>query len=295
MSAARSPATGIRFALCAMVCFAAQDGASKHLVEHYPAPFFVMIRYWFFAAFVCVLAARGPGGIAGALQTRMPITQIARGVLLVSQILIFVWALDLLGLSLQMSIFALYPLIVTALAWPLLGERFGWRRLAALGVGFTGVLVILRPGFEGALGWEALIGVASAVGIAIYSVLTRIVTVADGTSSPAFVYTGLAGAAAVSLVGPFYWTPMPLPDWGWLGVLCLAGMAGHYCLIRAYDATEAYRIQPLTYLQPVFGIGVGVAVFGETVDATALLGVTMIVTAGLYVIWREWRLTPMRD
>ncbi|MEM1345219.1 MAG: DMT family transporter [Pseudomonadota bacterium] len=281
-------ARGIRFALLAMTCFAFQDGISKHLASHYPAPFFVMIRYWFFAAFVLVLATRWPGGLKAALKTRRPVLQCARGVLLAVQILVFVAALDRLGLAVQMSVFSLYPLLITLLAVPVLGERVGWRRLSAVGVGFLGVLVILRPGLS-SIGWEALIGLASALGIALYALMTRIATQADGSSHPAFVYTGLAGAVAITLVGPFYWTAMTPPDWGWMALLCLAGMSGHYCLICAYDATEAMRIQPFAYLQMVFGIAIGWTVFAEPVDPWAVLGVGLIIAAGLYALWREAR------
>ena len=77
-------------------------------------------------------------------------------------------------------------------------------------------------------------------------------------------------------------------QWGWLGVLCVAGMTGHYCLIRALDATEAVRIQPFIYLQMVFTTILGWIVFGEAFDPVTLLGMGLIIGAGLYAIWREW-------
>jgi drug/metabolite transporter (DMT)-like permease len=280
-------AAGIRYALLAVTFFALQDGISKHLAEHYPVPFFVMIRYWFFAAFVLALSSRQSGGIPAAVRTRMPVIQAVRGVLLVAQILVIVTSFDLIGLSGTQSIFALHPLLATLLAIPVLGERVGWRRLAAVGVGFAGVLVIVRPGAE-VFDPRAGVAVLAALMFAVYGVLTRLANRTDGTSRASFFYTGVAGAAAVTLVGPFFWTEMALADWGWLGLLCLTGMSGHYFLIRALDATEAFRIQPLIYLQMVFGILVGVAVFGETLDALAVLGVAMIIGAGLYVIWREY-------
>jgi len=282
------PSRGIGFALIATAFFALQDGISKHLAEHYPVAFFVMIRYWFFAAFVLALTARRPGGLRRALRTRRPVLQSLRGVLLAVQILIFVEGLALLGLANMMALFALYPLLITALAIPILGERVGWRRLSAVALGFLGVLVILRPGL-GVFAPEALIGLVAALGIATYSILTRIATQADGASGPAFVYTGLGGAAAMTLVGPFHWTVLSLADYGWLGLLCLAGMSGHYCLIRAYDATEAVRIQPFAYLQMVYGVLVGWVVFAEPIDPWMVLGMALIVGAGLYAIWREAR------
>ncbi|MEL6477011.1 MAG: DMT family transporter [Pseudomonadota bacterium] len=279
---------GIRYVILAMVCFAVQDGVSKHLAAHYPVPFFVMLRYWAFALFVVAVSARRPGGLRAAAATRVPVLQVARGVLLIVQILIFVTALDLLGMAPMMALFALYPLLITLLAMPVLGERVGWRRFLAIGVGFAGVLVILRPGIA-VVDPNALIALLAAFGLATYSLMTRIATQADGGSGPAVFYTGVAGAAAISLVGPFYWVPMAPADWGWTALLALAGLTGHSLLIRAYDATEAVRLQPFAYLQMVFGVLVGWTVFGEPIDGWMVLGMAMIVAAGLYALWREMR------
>ncbi len=281
-----NPALGIRFVLVAMLLFALQDGISKHLAEHYPVPWFVMFRYWFFALFVLALTARQPGGIRAAATSRVPLLQVIRGVLLVVQILVIVTSFDLIGLTGTHSIFALHPLLATLLAIPVLGERVGWRRLVAVGIGFAGMLVILRPGAE-VFDPRSLIAVLSAFLFAIYTVLTRLVSTADGHARASFFYTGVAGAAAITLIGPFFATPMAPPDIAWLLLLSVTGMAGHYCLIRALDATEAVRIQPFIYLQMVFAILVGWAVFDETVDLPVAIGVAMIIGAGLYAIWRE--------
>ena len=281
-------AAGIRFALLAVTLFALQDGISKHLAASYPVPFFVMIRYWFFAAFVLVLASRAPGGLGEAVRTRVPVVQALRGVLLAAQIMVIVTAFDLIGLGATQSVFALHPLLATLLAIPVLGEQVGWRRLAAVGVGFAGVVVILRPGAE-VFDMRSLVALLAALMFAVYGILTRLANRADGHSRASFFYTGIAGAAFMTAVGPFFWTSMIPIDWAWMALLCVTGMSGHYFLIRALDSTEAFRIQPLIYLQMVFGMGVGAVVFGEAIEPAALVGVAMIIGAGLYVIWREYR------
>ncbi|MEM6677650.1 MAG: DMT family transporter [Pseudomonadota bacterium] len=285
---------GIRFVLMAVVFFAVQDGISKHLAASYPVPFFVMVRYWFFLAFVLALAARGPGGVRGAAHTQMPVLNALRGVLLVVQILVIVTSFDYVGLGNTHAVFALHPLLATLLAIPVLGERVGWRRLAAVATGFVGVLVILRPGAD-VMDPNIWIAVLSAVIFSSYTVLTRLVSRADGSAGPAFFYTGVAGAVAATAAGIGFWTPMTLEDYGWLGVLCITGMTGHYCLIRALDATEAVRVQPFVYLQMVFGTAIGWAVFGERLDGMTLLGMAIIIGAGLYAIWREARIAGQED
>ncbi|MEM6972616.1 MAG: DMT family transporter [Pseudomonadota bacterium] len=289
MSDGGGAARGIRFVLLAVCLFGAQDGISTYLAERYPVPFFVMIRYWFFAAFVIVMASRAPGGVPRASQTAMPVMQTIRGVLLVVQILVIVTSFDLIGLGATHAIFALHPLLATLLAIPILGEVVGWRRLAAVATGFLGALVIIRPGgdlFQPA----ALVAFASAVMFAFYTVLTRMTSKADGSAKPAFFYTGTAGAVAATLAGAWFWSPMTPGDWAWLAALCVMGMSGHYCLIRALDATESVRIQPFIYLQMVLSQFIGLWVFGEAIAWSTVLGMALIIGAGLYAIWREARL-----
>jgi drug/metabolite transporter (DMT)-like permease len=288
MTRPSNPTLGIRFVLIAMVAFAVQDATSKYLAAEYPPQFFIMIRYWLFAVFVMVLAARWSGGLAAVYRTRLPVLQVFRGVLLAVQIVIIVVSFNLVGLAESHAIFALHPLLATLLAIPLLGERVGWHRLMAVGVGFAGVLVILRPGAD-LFDINALIALTAAVMMSFYTITTRMVSRADGSSAPAFFYLGVAGAVALTLIGPFYWVPMRLPDIGWLLVHSAVAMCGHYCLIRALEATEAVRIQPFTYLQMIFAIPIGAFIFGEPVDRWMILGMSLIVGAGLYAIWREYR------
>lgn len=284
-----NPGRGIRLMIMAIGFFAFQDGISKHLAAHYPVVFFVMIRYWAFAVFVLIVSARKAGGVRAAARTKLPWVQVARGLLLAAEILVIVWCFDVLGLAATHALFALHPLIATLLAVPLLGERIGWRRATAIAVGFCGVLLIVRPG--GAVFHPAaLVALVAAASFGLYSVLTRMATRADGSSAPAFFYTGVVGAVAMTLVGPFYAVSMTWPDIGWLGVLCVTGMCGHYCMINALDSTEAVRVQPFTYLQVVLTTIIGWAVFAEVIEPWMLAGIALIVGAGLYSIWREARL-----
>ena len=283
---ASRPGRGIRFVLLAMTCFAVQDGTSKYLGTYYPPEFFIMIRYWLFAAFVAVVAARRAGGLRAAVRTRMPLLQCVRGVMLAVQIIVMVTSFVRLGLAATQSMFALYPLLATLLAVPVLGERIGWRRLSAIAVGFIGVLVIMRPGLA-VFRPAALLPLLAACMMAIYTVTTRMVSRADGSAAPAFFYLGVAGAVALTLVGPFFWTPMTPAAWGVLMLHATVAICGHYCLIAALEATEAVRIQPFTYLQTVYAVIVGALVFGERIDPFMVLGMGLVIGAGLYAIWRE--------
>ena len=127
--------------------FALQDGISTHLASEYNVLMIVTIRYWFFAAFVIAIARRQAGSVRAAAATTQPFLQIFRGLLLASEICIMVLGFVYLGLIEEHAIFACYPLLIAALSGPILGEQVGWRRWAAIGVGFVGVLIILQPGF----------------------------------------------------------------------------------------------------------------------------------------------------
>uniref|UniRef100_UPI002FDE66FF DMT family transporter n=1 Tax=Rubrimonas sp. TaxID=2036015 RepID=UPI002FDE66FF len=214
MSQSDGAARGIAIMVATMAVFAVQDGVSKHLAERYSPVFVTMIRYWFFALFVVALSARRAGGLRAAARSARPALQWARGALLALEIVVMISGFALLGLVESHAVFAVYSLIVTALAGPVLGEKVGWRRWAAIGVGFLGVLIVLRPGlrlFEPL----ALIPLAAAAMFALYHLLTRLANAADSAAT-SFFYTGVGGAVTMTLIGPFFWTPMVGWDWGWM-------------------------------------------------------------------------------
>ncbi len=283
-----NPRLGIALMVATTLVFATQDGFSRLLSERYNVMTVALFRYWFFAAFVIALSASKPGGIRRVARSNRPRLQIFRGVLLAAEICVMVLGFVLLGLVEAHAIFAAYPLIVSALSGPVLGERIGWRRWSAVGAGFVGVLIILRPGFA-VFSPEALIAVAAALMFALYALLTRMVSRHD-TSETSFFYTGVAGAVAITLVAPFWWNPMQTAaDWGWMAALCVFGASGHYLLIKALEATEAATVQPFAYLQLVFASSIGIVFFGDLLQGWTVLGVAIIVSAGLFTLWREQR------
>lgn len=268
-----------------MAVFAAQDAISAHLAREANPIVITMIRYWAFLVFVLTVSARRPGGLRAAARTRVPLLQLARGALLALEICVAVAAFALLGLVESHAIFAVYPLMVTAMSGPLLGERIGWRRWAAIGLGFLGVLIILRPGLR-AIAPEALIPLMGAAMFASYHVMTRYANRLDG-AGVSFFYTGIGGAAVMTLIGPFFWTPLEGWSWAWMAALCVTGMLGHYLLIAALEAAEASVAQPFAFLHLVFASALGVALFGEALSGFTVAGATLVVAAGLFTLWRE--------
>lgn len=273
-------------ALTALI-FAIQDGFSRHLAETYNVWMVVTVRYWFFGAFVIALALRHRNGFRAAIRTHFPWVQIGRGVLLAFEICIAVLAFSTLGLINAHAIFAAYPLLVAALSGPLLGERVGWRRWTAIAIGFVGVLVILRPGFA-VFAPEALIAILAAFLFAFYGLVTRYVGRKDSAQVSLF-WIGAAGAVVMTPIGLWFWEPMSGRDWIFMGIICCTGVLSHWLMIRAYEVAEASAIQPFAYLQLVFVSVIGVTVFREAIALNVLLGALIVVTAGIFTIWRTGR------
>ncbi|QDC11101.1 DMT family transporter [Oceanicola sp. D3] len=278
---------GILLMVVTTFIFAVQDGLSRHLAEEYPVMMVVMIRYWFFAAFVLTIAARAPGGLRAATRSNVPWLQIFRGVLLAAEICVAVQGFVLLGLVEAHAIFACYPLLIAALSGPVLGEKVGWRRWAAIGVGFCGILVILRPGF-GVFAPAAIVPLVAAGMFALYGLLTRAVSRHD-SSATSFFYTGTSGAVVMTVVAVWQWVPMTGADWLWMGSLCMTGALGHWTLIKCYEFAEASAVQPFAYFQLVFASAVGVIFWGDVLPPITILGAAIVVGAGLFTLWRERR------
>lgn len=284
---ALNPRLGILLMVVTTFIFAMQDGISRHLAGEYNVLMVVMIRYWFFAAFVIAVATRKAGGLRAAAATSQPMLQAFRATLLAGEVCVMVLAFTLLGLVESHAIFASYPLLIAAFSGPVLGEAVGWRRWAAIGVGFVGVLVILRPGL-GVFSPNAIVPLCSALMFALYGLLTRYAARRDSAAT-SFFWTGTIGAVVMTAIGVWSWEPMTQPDWAWMALLCVTGALGHFTLIKCYEVAEASSVQPFAYLQLVFASALGVVVFGEHIAWNVALGVLIVVGAGLFTLWREHR------
>ena len=276
---------GILLMITATFIFSVQDGISRHLAGEYNVLMIVTIRYWFFAAFVIALAKRQSGSVRAAAATPQPWIQGFRGLLLVTEICVMVWAFILLGLVEAHAIFTCYPLLIAALSGPILGEKVGWRRWAAIGVGFIGVLIILRPGFA-VFSPSAIVALVSAFMFALYGLLTRYVARRDSAMT-SFFWTGIVGAVAITPLGLWMWEPMRGADWMWMSALCVTGVLGHWVLIKTYEIAEASSVQPFAYLQLVFASSIGLLIFNETLSVNVIIGAALVVSAGLFTLWRE--------
>jgi drug/metabolite transporter (DMT)-like permease len=283
-TARRERLVGIALMCGALACFSCLDTTAKYLGRELPTLQVVWARYA--ASVLAVLVFVNPVTRPNVLRTRRPWLQAGRSVLLlVSTVLNFV-ALRYLQLAETVSISFATPLIVAALAGPLLGEWIGRRRLAAILVGFCGVLVVMRPGL-GSMHPAAILSVGGAICYAVYAISTRVLAAHDSTETT-LVYSGLAGVLALTPMLGFIWqAPASWLDWVLLVSLGLYGAVGHWLLILAHRRAPAAVLSPFIYTQLLWMTLLGFLVFGDVPDHWTLAGGLIVVGSGLYLVSRE--------
>lgn len=289
LAAPSAPRTDRQGTAIGLIClsafiFATQDGISRYLASTYSPILITMLRYWFFTLFVVVICMRQPGGLRQASRSRRPWTQVARGVLLALEIVVTIEAFVRLGLINTHAVFACYPLLISVLSGPVLGERVGWRRWLAVAAGFLGIVIVLKPG-SGVFSADAALPFLGAVMFALYGLLTRLVA-RDDSAITSFFWTSLVGAATMTVIGLRSWEPISAADLPWLLILCVCAAAAHFMLIKAYEMAEASALQPFSYTQLVWVSIFGVLVFGERLAPNVAVGGLIVVGAGLFTWWR---------
>ncbi len=275
---------GIGLMCVALLCFSLLDASAKWLNRSVDPLLTVWARYAVSVAFVFIFI--NPATHPGVLRTSRLRLQLARSLLLFLSTALNFIALQYLQLVETLSILFATPLLVALLSGPMLGERAGPRRLAAIGVGFLGVLIVTRPGL-GTMHPAALLSVAGSVCYALYNILTRILAASD-RSETTMVYSGLVGMALATPILPFVWTT-PDSHLAWVILVGVGafGAFGHWLLILAHARAPAPVLAPFIYFQIVWMLALGYLIFGDWPDPWTLVGCAVVVASGLYLLYRE--------
>ena len=276
---------GILFIISAVLCFSIMNGITRYLSEFYNVITLNMFRYWFFAVFLFFIHSNKNKSIVIVSKSKNRILQTFRGSMLAIQMCFAHYCFLKLGLIETSAIFAVGPLMVTALSIIFLNEKVGWQRLAAIAFGFIGIIIILRPGMK-VFDPLSVLALGCALSYAIYQILTRFVSTFD-TSETSFFYTGITGALILSFVGPFFYIDVLKSDWILILMICFLGTSAHYFVIKAYHYSEASLLQPFNYLQLVVVSLIGMIFFNETLEIPVLIGSLMVVSSGLFTFWRS--------
>ena len=279
-----------------------QDALIKWLSVTFPLHEITLVRS-VVAVGITLVIVHAEGGFA-LLKTRRPALHLARSVLLITANICFFMGVASMPLAEATAIFFLAPLFITALSVPLLGERVGLRRWAAVLTGMAGMIVMLRPG-QGTVDLVALFPAGAALAYALLQIVTRRLGATDRASSMA-LYVHLAFvivSAAVGLTigdGRFAGSDHPSLDfllraWVWpvgweIALLFGCGVLisiGAYLLSQAYRVAQPAAVAPFEYTALPLALFWGAVLWGDWPDLAAMSGMLLIVGSGLYVFYRE--------
>ena len=276
----------IALLIVAVSLFSGLDTVAKWLATRLHIPVTEVVWLRFVGQTAYMIAFFGIVGVPGLLTTRRLGLQLIRSVLMVTTTACNFIALQTLRLDQTVTITFLAPLVVAALAGPLLGEWIGWRRGLAVVVGFLGVLVALHPG-SAPLSAAVFASLSGMLAYALFMLLTRHLSAYD----PPFVtlfYSMIVGTIFGAPFALHDWvTPPDAMTWGMLAALGALGGTGHMLFIFAYKLAPASTVSPFLYLQLLTMTLAGYLVFGDVPDWTTLAGAGIVIASGIYLVHRE--------
>ena len=270
--------------LFAVAAFSILDASMKMLAPYYP-PMQVAALRGLTSLPLVLLWALVDGGPARLVRIRWPL-HLLRGVLSVIMLSAFVYGLKQLPLAETYSLFFVAPLLITALAVPLLGERVGWHRWLAIVIGLCGTLIVLRPTGQGLFSLGGLAVIVSAACYALSAIAVRVIGRTDSTQS--MVVWMLAMLSVFSLALSWHeWIPLDTAHWKTIAVMGLSGAIGQYGITEAFRRAPASVIAPLEYTALIWGLGLDWFLWDTLPDRWMLTGAAVIVLCGLYLLRRE--------
>jgi drug/metabolite transporter (DMT)-like permease len=279
-----TPIRSIALMVMASGLLTLNDGIVKWLAQSYPVGQVITLRGVFVIAIVVLWAAMRHR--SSQLRVSNWRLQLTRGTLMSISTFLFVTALALMPLADAIAIAFVGPVIATALAALLLHEPVGWRRWGAIAVGFTGVVIMLRPTPD-------LIRVVAIVPLlaALVGAFRDIVTRKMGTGGESTLAIMLISTSVVTLAGlltiPLGWSPLNIADLAmFVGSALLVGTA-QALMIESFRLGEIGLVGPFKYTSLVWAILLGLLVWGDLPDAWTWAGSALVVGSGLYIWHRE--------
>ena len=236
--------------------------------------------------FLFMLLVFVPQNGLGLLRTtRLPM-QLLRSTLHCASAILTFYAIGFVSLPTATAISFTAPLIVTALAPLVLGERVGIARWLAVAAGFVGALVIVRPSATGE-NWAVMLLLMNAAASAAIQLMSRQLARHDGAVT-SNTYMVLVGFVLMCLPLPFVWrTPTEMVDALIFAAIGISGGVGHYLLVRAFELAPAAFVSPFTYGQIIGATLISYLVFGQLPDSWTWIGAAIVAASGLFILYRE--------
>ena len=269
--------------LSAWMMLPIMDGFAKYLSSTIPVLQITWSRYFFTVVFVLPLMLFFFR--RNLTWTENPKLQLIRGLLLFSANILFFYSISIISLAKALTLAFVAPLIVTALSPFLLGEKVGFRRWAAVIVGFLGSLIVIRPGFvEFNLASIAALGTGVMYGF--YLIVTRKLHKYDNPLLT-LLLTGVVGAVIGSMIMPAVWVHPTSNEWLMMLAIGFFASIGHFLLILSLKYADASKLAPFGYFEIVPNIIIGYFFFSHFPNQWHFLGLFIIISSGVYIFRRE--------
>jgi len=282
----RHLSSGMVAMLIAACSFAFMDAGLKLLTAHYPSAQVAALRGWASLPliFIWILAT---GGAAQLVRIRWPL-HLVRGVLGVFMLITFAYALKTLSLARAYSLFFIAPMMIALLSSVMLGERVGRPQWLAIGAGFCGVLIVLKPETSG-FGWLGTLAVlGTALCYALTANLVKIIGRTDSTQSMMFWLTCMMAVGSTALALPD-WQPILEKHHLIIVGVALSGAIGQWGVTEAFKRAPAASVAPLEYSGLVWVIGIDFVIWSVVPGWRTLAGAAVIIASGLFLLRFEAR------
>ena len=279
----RHVAFGIIWVIIAVLLLATMDALLKWMVARYPVLQIVFLRNVIALLPVAVYILRGPGWTAMRTD-RLP-ALLGRSLLSLVAIALLTLALGRMQLAEATAVLFVAPLFVTALSVPLLAERVGVHRWAAVLFGFAGVLIMIRPG-AGVLGFGAVLALGSALFYALTMIAIRYLSRTESTAA-IVGYNQIGMAVVTGAFMPVQWvTPTPVDAVLFVGLGLLAGF-GQLALTKACRLAPVSVLAPFDYTSMLWAVLLGFWIWRELPDAFVIVGAVIVAASGIYIVRHE--------
>ena len=273
----------IIFNLLAWVMLPIMDGFAKYLSAELPVLQITWARYFFTVVFIFPLMLFFFKKYL--VWTDKPKLQLIRGLILLTANISFFYSISVISLPKALTLAFVAPLVVTAFSPFFLGESVGYRRWAAVIIGFIGSLVVIRPGFL-EINLASLAALGTGIMYGFYLIITRKLSTSDNPLLT-LLLTGVVGAIIATTFMPFVWVSPTFNQWSIMAAIGLFACIGHLFIILSLKYADASKLAPFSYFEIITNIIIGYYFFSDFPDNWTFLGLFIIVLSGIYISRRE--------
>jgi drug/metabolite transporter (DMT)-like permease len=275
---------GIGAMILAVAALSGMDACLKTLSPHYTTMQVTALRGLSALPIVLTWIALTTG-FAPMLRVRFPL-HLARGFLGITSLAAFAYGVRVLPLAETYSIFFVAPVLITVFAAVLLRERVEPGRWLAIAVGFSGVLIVLRPTGAAAMSVAGLGVLVAALCYALSAITVRVLGRTDSTQSMVFwLMTFVAiGGGVMAIPG---WRPIRPEHWAVIAAMSVAGSVGQWAITEAFTLGESSVIAPFEYTALVWGVSLDWTIWHTVPGGRTFAGAAVVIASGVYLLRHE--------